>query len=291
MNATRRDAVKAATALVLGFYLPERGRAEQNVGVLNAWIKVSPDNQVTLFTETPEMGQGTRTANAMMLAEELEIDWVDIRVEQAPTLPAVYKHLTTGGSGGTESTWLPLRRAGAQARELLIASAALTWNCPREECRAQSGRIIHIPTERKFTYGALAAQATQLPVPALDKVALKNPKDFRLIGKPLPRVDVPAKVNGSATFGLDVRVPGMLFAVIARCPYFGGTLKTFDGSDAKATPGVKAVFAVCPSRKLLDRRAALLDRLRIPFAETVQSASFNIRSHRFRQLRRLLPRG
>src|SRR5690242_1803404 len=162
------------------------------------------------------------------------------------TLFRSYKHLTTGGSGGTSSTWVPLRQAGAQARELLLAAAAREWNCQKSDCRAKYGSIIHIATGRRVRYGELIETASKLPVPELSKVPLKAPRDFRIAGKPVARVDTPAKVDGSAVFGLDVRVPGMLFAVIARCPYFGGKLLRFDSSDAKAVPGVKAVFAVPP---------------------------------------------
>src|SRR5690242_11863090 len=245
-TVTRRETMKTGAALVLAFHLPARGRADGAEGRLNAWISITPKNQITLFTETPEMGQGTRTANAMMLAEELEVDWPAIHVEQAPTVSGVYKHLTTGGSGGTSSTWLPLRQAGAQARELLLAAAAQQWNCGKGDCRAEHGTIIHLPTGRRVGYGDLVKTASKLPITDLSKVTLKNPKDFRIAGKSTPRVDAPAKVDGSAVFGLDIRVPGMLFAVIARCPHFGGRLVRFDSSDARALPGVKAVFAVPP---------------------------------------------
>lgn len=243
---TRREAMRTGAALVLGFGLPARDRAGLTNGRVNAWISISPDNQVNLFTETPEMGQGTRTANAMMLAEELEVDWSAIQVEQAPTVPGVYKHLTTGGSGGTSSTWLPLRRAGAQARELLLAAAAQQWNCGKGDCRAEQGTIIHLPTGRQVRYGDLVETASKLPIPEVSKVPLKDPKEFSIAGKPMARVDTPVKVDGSAVFGLDVRVPGMLFAVIARCPHFGGKLVRFDDSDATTVSGVKAVFAVPP---------------------------------------------
>ena len=243
---TRREAMQTGAALVLAFYLPARGRAGSANRSVNAWISISPENQVTLLTETPEMGQGTRTANAMMLAEELEVDWSAIQVQQAPTIPALYKHLTTGGSGGTSSTWLPLRQAGAQARELFLTAAAQLWNCREADCRAENGAIIHIPTGRRARYGDLVQTASKLPVPELSKVLLKDPKDFRIAGKPVARLDTPAKVDGSAVFGLDVRVPGMLFAVIARCPHFGGKLVRVDDSDAKTVPGVKAIFPVQP---------------------------------------------
>ncbi|HEX4167808.1 MAG TPA: molybdopterin cofactor-binding domain-containing protein [Bryobacteraceae bacterium] len=245
-TVTRREALKTGAALVLGFCLPRREQGEFNTGELNAWISITPDNQITLFTETPEMGQGTQTANAMMLADELEADWSAIRVKQAAAIPAVYKHLTTGGSGGTSSTWLPLRQAGAQARDMLLTAAAQTWSALKTECRADNTTILHIPSGRRLRYGELVEIASRIPAPKLDQVPLKDPKNFRFIGKPMGRVDTPGKVDGSAVFGIDVRLPGMLFAVIARCPYFGGKLLNADDSDARVSPGVKAVFAVPP---------------------------------------------
>ncbi|HEX4810014.1 MAG TPA: molybdopterin cofactor-binding domain-containing protein [Bryobacteraceae bacterium] len=245
-SITRREAMKTGAALILGFYVPLPGQAQSEERKLNAWISITPDDQITVLTETPEMGQGTRTTNAMMLADELEAEWSAIRFEQAPTIPAVYKHLTTGGSGGTASTWLPLRQAGAQAREMLVTAAAQKWNANNQDCRAENGTIVHAPTGRQFRYGELVETASQITPVKLDQVPLKNAKDFRIIGKAVGRVDTPSKVDGSAVFGLDVRVPGMLFAVIARCPHFGGKLLGFDDSDAKTTPGVKAVFAVPP---------------------------------------------
>jgi len=234
------------TVLVLGFHLPRPGHAESTRGDLNAWISITPNNQITLFTEIPEMGQGTRTANAMMLADELEADWSTIRVEQAATIPQIYKKLSTGGSGGTSTIWLPMRQAGAQAREMLLAAAAQQWGVPQSDCRAESGTVVHVRTGRRFRYGELVETASRISPPKLDRVPLKDPQQFRFIGKPVGRVDSPSKVDGSAVFGIDVRIPGMLFAVIARCPYFGGKLLSCDDSDAKASPGVKAVFAVPP---------------------------------------------
>lgn len=246
MSLTRREAIKTGAALILGFHVPLPGHAQSKDRKVNAWISITPDNQITLFTESPEMGQGTRTANAMMLADELEVDWSTIHCDQAPTNPAIYKHLTTGGSGGTSSTWLPLRQAGAQAREMLLAAGAQRWSVQKSDCRAEKGAIVHVLTGRSVRYGDLVEIASAITAPPLDQVPLKNPRDFRIIGKPLGRVDTPSKVDGSAVFGLDVRVPEMLFAVIARCPHFGGKLLNFDDSDAKNTPGVKAVFAVPP---------------------------------------------
>ncbi len=252
ISLTRREAMKAGAALVLGFYLPELGlagtsfSADADVFKANAWVRVTRDNRITVLTEIPEMGQGTRTANVMMLADELEVEWSSIEWEQAPTLPQIYKHLITGGSGGTAATWLPMRRAGAQARELFLTAAAQQWSVERKDCRAENGAVIHAPTQRRLLYGELVTTAATIPLMNLDQVPLKNARDFRFIGKPMGRVDTPGKTDGSAVFGIDVRVPGMLFAVIARCPHFGGKLASCDDSAAKATPGVKAVFAVPP---------------------------------------------
>lgn len=233
-------------ALVLGFYIHHEYTATHSHAEVNpnAWLRISPDDQITVLVEIPEMGQGPRTVDTMMLAEELEADWSKIRVEQAPVIPDTYKKLSTGGSGGTGSAWDYMRKVGAQAREMLIAAAAQRWRVANSECRAQDGTVMHAPSGRRLRYGELVEAAMKLPVPSKDEVKLKDPKVFRLIGKAMPRVDVPGKVNGSATFGIDVRVPGMLFAVIARCPHFGGRLQSFDATAAKAIPGVRAVFAV-----------------------------------------------
>ena len=244
--------VSGGAALILGFWLPKRGESQTlapatgDLHKVNAWISITADDRITLLTEIPEMGQGTRTANAMMLADELEADWTAIRVEQAPTIPAVYHHLGTGGSGGTSGTWQPMRQAGAQARAMLLAAAATRWNVPPSECQASSGSVIHAPTGRRFRYGELVATAATLPPVKPEQAPLKDPRSFRYIGKPMPRVDTPSKVNGAAVFGLDVRVPGMLFAVIARCPHFGGELATCDDTQAKAVPGVRRILKLPP---------------------------------------------
>jgi isoquinoline 1-oxidoreductase beta subunit len=241
---TRREAIETGIALMIGFALPLRGKSAAGSNEFNAWVRISSDNQITLLAETPEMGQGTRTANIMMLAEELELDWSSVRWEQAPTIPRLYKDLEAGGSSGTTRMWLKLRKAGAQAREMLLTAAAQYWGVDVKECHAQNGAIVHKPSGRRIVYGDLVRAAIRLPVPDADHVPLKDRKDFRVIGKPLQRVDIPGKVDGSAVFGLDVRRPGMLYAVIVRPPHFGGKALHVDDSDAKASPGVKAVFAV-----------------------------------------------
>jgi isoquinoline 1-oxidoreductase subunit beta len=262
IEVNRRDFLKTgaagASALVLSFYLPSRTRAAQAAGSgastavfkPNAWVRITPDNQITLLVEQPEMGQGARTAIPMVLAEELEADWSTIRVEQAPTIPEIYKNLSTGGSGAVETAWASARKVGAQAREMLVTAAAQRWGADRRDCRAENGTVLHIPTGRRFRYGELVQVASRLPPVAADGVPLKAPKDYRYIGKPIPRTDVPSKVDGSASFGIDVRVPGMLYAVIARCPHFGGKLVSFDATSAKAIPGVRAAFTVSPLGRL-----------------------------------------
>ena len=252
-RAFLKTSSETAAAFVLGFYLPLRGKASGavagtsgRVSQINAWLKISTDNQVTILVEKPELGQGSRTYTPMIIAEELEVDWSAIRVEQAPTIPAVYQGLRTGGSGGVVNTYASLRKVGAQAREMLIAAAAHEWNAKKADCKAESGAVIHVPTRRRLSYGELVEAASLLPPINPDEILLKQPKDFRVIGKSLPRTDVPSKVEGSAAFGMDVRVPGMLFAVIARCPYFGGKLATVNSVAARAVPGVRAVFPVPP---------------------------------------------
>jgi isoquinoline 1-oxidoreductase beta subunit len=245
-----KTTAKGSVALILGFYLPARGSGQNipdsRVFRPNAWIRITPDNQITVLTEIPEMGQGPRTVDTMMLADELEADWSTIRVEQAPVIPEIYQNLSTGGSGGTGSAWNYIRKVGAQAREMLLTAAALKWGVEKKDCRAENSTVVHGPSGRRLTYGELVETAAKLPAPKAVSLPLKPPSAFRFIGKPLPRVDLPSKVGGSAMFGIDVRVPGMLFAVVARCPHFGGKLQSFDASAVKAVPGVRAVFPIAP---------------------------------------------
>lgn len=261
IEVNRREFLKTGAtggaALVLGFYLPPRAsqslaaqasgaEASGKIFKANAWIRITADNQITLLVEKPEMGQGPQTAVPIMLADELEADWTTIRVEQAPTIPEIYKGLSTGGSSAVEETWGTMRKVGAQAREMLLTAAAQQWGVDKKDCRAENGAVLHASSGRRVTYGELVVTASKLPEIKADTVPLKDPKDYRYIGKQVARTDVPAKVDGSAEFGIDVRVPGMLYAVIARCPHFGGKLASFDASAAKSVPGVHAVFPVAP---------------------------------------------
>jgi isoquinoline 1-oxidoreductase subunit beta len=242
-----------SSALLLGFQLPVSGRVRKSASsaaaeafVPNAWLRITPDNRITILAEKPELGQGSWTYTAMLVAEELELDWTTIQLEQAPTIPSIYKGLRTGGSGGAAASFLPLRKVGAQAREMLRTAAATHWSVPTQECLARNGNIVHTPSNRTLTFGQLAMFAARLPAVALGEARLKRAEDFRVIGQDIPRVDLHSKVTGSAKFGLDVRVPSMLYAVVARCPYFGGRLKSLDAAAARAVAGVRAVFQISP---------------------------------------------
>src|SRR6202030_2835956 len=211
---------------------------------LNAWMLISPDDTVKIMIDKSEMGQGILTALCMIAAEELECDWKKIRTDFAPAAKEYFNPAFgmqgTGGSSSVRSSWDPMRKAGAAAREMLLEAAAQKWGVEKTACRAENGVVLHVPTKRKFTYGSLAEAAATLPVPA--DVPLKDPAQFRVIGKSTKRLDTPDKVNGRAEFGIDVRRPGMLYAVVARCPVFGGKVASFDATKAKAVAGVKNVI-------------------------------------------------
>jgi isoquinoline 1-oxidoreductase beta subunit len=209
----------------------------------NAWVRVRRDGAVTLVVDRSEMGQGVLTALPMLLAEELDVPWESVGIEQAPAGPQYVNSdfgiQGTGGSSSVHAAWMPLREAGAKARQMLLIAAANAWGAPPAECSTQQGVVVHQRTRRRIKYGELVEAAAALPVPAT--VTLKDPKDFRYIGKSLPRVDTPAKVRGKAGFGIDAAVPGMLVAVVARCPVFGGSAQSWNEAAAKQVPGVRHV--------------------------------------------------
>jgi CO/xanthine dehydrogenase Mo-binding subunit len=214
------------------------------VNPFDAWVRVGDDNSVGLIVAKSEIGQGIKTTLPMILADELEVDWQNVEIQQAETRTDLYPHLGTGGSTSVRTTYMDLRRAGATAREMLISAAASQWNVPRERCVARSGAVIDQETNQRLKYGSLVAAASKLPMPAEDDVPLKDPKDFKIIGHSIPRVEIPSKTNGTAQFGLDAKVPGMLYAVVARCRTFGGKVKGFDATAAKAVMGVRDVFQI-----------------------------------------------
>lgn len=255
----RRDFLKSGTAagvaLLVGLRLPARAaddpaqaQEKPQVNPFNAWVRITPDNHITLILGKSEMGQGVMTALPMILAEELCVDWVQVGIEQAPTNPKIYQH-GTGGSGSVASSWLPLRQAGAAAREMMLTAAAARWNVNRDTCVAQDGGVLHGARKNFLTYGELVADASKLPVPDFKTVPLKNGNTFTIIGKGTARVDAKQKVNGTAKFGIDSRMPGMQYAVIARCPVFGGKVKSFDATKAKTVNGVRDVITIEPVAK------------------------------------------
>ena len=238
--------------LLLGFTLPPLSPLSplpprvRNDGPFapNAFIRIDRDGRVTLMMHKVEMGQGTYTSMPMLLAEELEVELSQVRLEHAPPNDALYAEplfgvQETGGSTSVRGNWEPLRRAGAGARALLVAAAAQTWNVDTSSCHATGGVVIHGPTGRTLAYGALVDRAATLSLPG--DVPLKHPKDWKLIGTPAKRLDSPDKVNGKAQYGIDVRLPGLKVATVAVCPVFGGKLASVDDSRAKAIPGVHQV--------------------------------------------------
>lgn len=245
---TRRDFLKtgalATAGLLIGFRIPEslaEAAAPKGAFEPNAWLRVDPDGSITVIVARSEMGQGVRTALPMLVAEELEADWKRVRFEQAVPAPR-YGNMSTGGSQSIRTTFEPLRKAGAAAREMLVTAAAQAWSVAPAGCVARAGEVVHTATKRRLAYGALAERAGRLPVP--ENPALKTRKDWTILGTSRPRLDTPAKVDGSAVFGLDVRMPGMLTACVARCPVFGGKAAGHDPAKALAVPGVRHVVPI-----------------------------------------------
>ena len=234
--------------LLLSLALP--GTLAQAAGTVhtpNAWVHISDDNRITLISARSEMGQGVYTSMPMLIAEELNIDFKRITVAIAPSNAKLYGNpllggaQLTGGSTSVRDAWEKLRVGGAQVREMLISAAANKWNVDRSELKAINGTVVG-PNGKKATYGQLAAAASKLPVP--EKVTIKDPSQFTIVGKRTPRVDTPAKTNGTAEFGIDVKLPGMVYAALEQCPVMGGKVKSFDATKAKAMPGVVAVVEI-----------------------------------------------
>jgi isoquinoline 1-oxidoreductase beta subunit len=230
--------IGAAAGLMIGFYLPHRGESRKDSFSPNAYLRITPDNKITIVVARSEMGQGVRTALPMILAEELEADWKQIEIEQAGA-STLYGDQTTGGSASIRTTWDPMRKAGASAREMLISAAALTWGVSRSTCTAEAGHIKHAASNRSLSYGELVAKASTLPIPS--DVPLKQSKDYKIVGQRLPRLDSLAKVKGEAVYGIDFRVPEMKYAVLARCPLIGGKATGLDDKESKKISGVTYV--------------------------------------------------
>jgi isoquinoline 1-oxidoreductase beta subunit len=247
---TRRDFIQvvavAGGGFALAIQLPMREKllaAELPTAHFtpNIWLAIGADGIVTITVHRSELGQGARTALPMIVAEELEADWSKVRIEPA-LADAKYGDMTTGGSSSVRTSWERLRQAGATAREMLVDAAAQTWKVDRSTCHAEKGSVVHGPSGRRLGYGPLASAAATLPVP--EKPPLKDPRDFCILGQRIARLDLPEKVTGSAVFGMDFTLPGMLVATVARCPVFVGKVKSFDAVRARAVPGVRHVLEV-----------------------------------------------
>jgi len=251
-QTSRRSFLKAgATAsggLLMAVTLPGtlgQAMAAGTVHTPNAWVHIADDNTITILSAHSEMGQGVHTSMPMLVAEELNVDMNQIRVVDAPPGAAYVNALLgaqiTGGSTSVRGSWEKLRVAGAQVREMLISAAAAHWGVDREVVKANKGMLTG-PKGQKGTYGEFAELASRMPVP--EKPAIKDPKDFRIVGKRTKRVDTPAKTNGTAEFGIDVKLPGMVYATVQQCPVIGGKVKSFDAAQAKGMPGVQAVVQI-----------------------------------------------
>ena len=248
-----RTSAAAGGGLLLAVALPGPARfaaaAEMSTAenfAPNAFVRIGRDGRVVLIVCQVEMGQGTYTSMPMLIAEELEVDLNQVDVEAAPPDDKLYanplvKFQVTGGSTSVRAFWKPLREAGAAARILLVEAAAQTWGVDPASCHAEKGEVIHEPTGRKLAYGKLADKAATLPLSDATKIVLKDPKDFKIIGKSVKRIDTPAKVDGSAKYGIDVSLPGMKIAALAICPVFGGKLKSVVEEKARSVKGVHQV--------------------------------------------------
>ncbi len=232
----------AAGGLLLGFRpYPNTGTPVPDPTALGAFIEIGPDGTVVIMAKNPEIGTGVKTSLPMIVAEELDVDWARVRVEQALLDEPRYGDQFTGGSTAVWQNWDPLRHAGAAARAMLVAAAAARWQVDPATCRTQTGMVVHQPTGRRLRYGDLVSDAARQPVP--ESPPLKDPSQFRIVGKPVSGVDNPGIVRGSTMYGLDVRMPGMLFAAVARPP-FGARLVRFDESSALTVAGVKRVVRI-----------------------------------------------
>jgi isoquinoline 1-oxidoreductase subunit beta len=251
LTATLSALAKAATLGVAG----------PDTVALNAYLRIAPDGRVTITAKNPEVGQGVKMMLPMLIAEELDADWSVVQIEQAD-LDKRYPGQVAGGSTATPLNWLPMRQVGAAGRQMLIAAAAAQWSVPASECETAPGQVLHKQSGRALSYGALATQAAAMPVPDLKSLTLKDPKTFRIIGQPTRNIEVPRIVTGQPIFGIDVSVPGMLYAVFQKCDVHGGMLTGSNVADIRKLPGVRAAFEVKGGKDLhglLDGVAVVAD--------------------------------
>ena len=246
----RRDFLRvtavAGGGVLLGAYSISVGRAGPPLGEgeLNYFVRITPDNLITIVSKNPEIGQGIKTSLPMIVAEELDADWANVRVEQAPLDTERFTGQTAGGSNATPQNYDAMRRVGAAARQMLIQAAAATWDVPVGEVTTERGAAVHGPTGRRLTYGELTAKAALITPPDLASVPLKDPQDFKILGARVPGVDNLGIVTGKPMYGIDVTLPGMMYAVFEKCPVFGGKATAANLDEIKAEPGVRAAFVI-----------------------------------------------
>src|SRR5215207_4082230 len=249
-----RVSALAGGGLLLGTILDSTGAAELLAAgapkapagefTPNAFIRLAPDGSVTIIAKNPEVGQGVKTMLPMLVAEELDVDWKDVKIEQAGLDSVKFTGQVAGGSSATPNHWLPMRRVGAAARAMLVAAAAETWGVPVAECETSSGVVVHRASGRRLRYVELLDKAATVPAPELEKVALKDPKSFKIVGTRVRGVDNHAIVTGKPLYGIDITLPGMLYAVYEKCPVFGGKVKSANLDVVKREPGVRHAFVV-----------------------------------------------
>ena len=256
-TVTRRDFLRvsaiAGGGILLATYIPgfahgdAFGAVATEPGELNAFIRITPDGIVTIAAKNPEIGQGVKTMLPMIIADELDADWKHVRVEQVGLDTDKYENQWAGGSTATPINWMPLRQVGAAGRAMLVAAAATTWGVDESTCTTEAGVVYHRASGRKLGYGALADKAATMKAPDLKSVKLKEPGEFRIIGTSVHGVDNHAIVTGKPLYGIDVTLPGMVYAVYQKCPVFAGTVKRANLDVVKALPGVKDAFVVEPA--------------------------------------------